>query len=38
LADERVQQVMSPEELEALFDVSYHLRNIEVPFARLGLG
>ena len=37
-ADERVQRVMSPEELEALFDMSYHLRNIEVPFARLGLG
>jgi adenylosuccinate lyase len=36
-ADRTVQEVLSPEELEALFDVNYHLRNIEVPFARLGL-
>jgi adenylosuccinate lyase len=29
---------LSTDELAALFDVSYHLRGIEVPFARLGLG
>ncbi|MBV9355214.1 MAG: adenylosuccinate lyase [Chloroflexi bacterium] len=29
---------LSPHELAALFDVSYHLRGIEVPYARLGLG
>ncbi len=34
----RVTARLSPQELAALFDVSYHLRGIEVPFARLGLG
>ena len=34
----RVQQHLSADDLDALFDVDYHLRHIEVPFARLGLG
>jgi adenylosuccinate lyase len=29
---------LSPRELDDLFDLKYHLRNVEVPFARLGLG
>jgi adenylosuccinate lyase len=33
-----VTERLTPEELAALFDVGYHLRGIEVPFARLGLG
>jgi adenylosuccinate lyase len=37
-ADERVTQRLSQDELRTLFDPSYHLRNIEVAFARLGLG
>ena len=37
-AEPRVRETLSDEDLEALFDVDYHLRNIEVPFARLGLG
>jgi adenylosuccinate lyase len=36
-ADSRVTERLSPDELRALFDPSYHLRGIEVPFARLGL-
>lgn len=36
-ADARVTQRLSMEQLEGLFDPSYHLRGIEVPFARLGL-
>jgi adenylosuccinate lyase len=36
-ADARVVERLSAEQLEALFDPSYHLRGIEVPFARLGL-
>lgn len=37
-ADARVTQLLSADDLASLFDPSYHLRNIEVPFARLGLG
>ena len=36
-ADARVTDRLDPEQLEGLFDPSYHLRGIEVPFARLGL-
>jgi adenylosuccinate lyase len=36
-SDERVTAVISKEELATLFDPSYHLRGIEVAFARLGL-
>lgn len=36
-ADARVTERLSMEQLEGLFDPSYHLRGIEVPFARLGL-
>jgi adenylosuccinate lyase len=36
-ADARVTERLSSEELHALFDPSYHLRGIEVPYARLGL-
>jgi adenylosuccinate lyase len=36
-AEPAVSSVLSPEDLDALFDVEYHLRGIEVPFARLGL-
>jgi adenylosuccinate lyase len=36
-ADERVSSRLTPEQLEALFDPTYHLRGIEVAFARLGL-
>ncbi|MBI2755686.1 MAG: adenylosuccinate lyase [Chloroflexi bacterium] len=32
-----VTAVLSAEDLDALFDLSYHLRGIEVAFARLGL-
>jgi adenylosuccinate lyase len=35
--DPRVTERLSGDELAALFDPSYHLRGIEVPFARLGL-
>ena len=35
--DSRVTERLSPEQLEGLFDPSYHLRGIEVAFARLGL-
>jgi adenylosuccinate lyase len=37
-ADPRVAERLSTDELESLFDPSYHLRGIEVAFARLGLG
>jgi adenylosuccinate lyase len=37
-ADSRVTDRISSDELTALFDPSYHLRGIEVAFARLGLG
>jgi adenylosuccinate lyase len=36
--DSRVTDRLNPDELRALFDPSYHLRGIEVAFARLGLG
>jgi adenylosuccinate lyase len=36
-ADPQVAERIAPEELAALFDPSYHLRGIEVAFARLGL-
>ena len=36
-ADQRVTERLTLEELTALFDPSYHLRGIEVAFARLGL-
>jgi adenylosuccinate lyase len=36
-ADSRVTDRLSVEQLHALFDPSYHLRGIEVPYARLGL-
>ncbi|MBV9131134.1 MAG: adenylosuccinate lyase, partial [Chloroflexi bacterium] len=36
-ADSRVTDLIQAEALEALFDPSYHLRGIEVAFARLGL-
>jgi adenylosuccinate lyase len=36
-ADSRVTERLSPEALAALFDPTYHLRGIEVAFARLGL-
>jgi adenylosuccinate lyase len=37
-ADPAVQARLSADELESLFDLDYHLTNVEVPFARLGLG
>ena len=37
-ADARVTSRLSAEDLDALFDPNRHLRNIEVAFARLGLG
>jgi adenylosuccinate lyase len=37
-ADPRVSDRLRSEELAALFDPGYHLRGIEVAFARLGLG
>jgi len=36
--DPRVTARLSPEDLAGLFDPNYHLRGIEVTFARLGLG
>jgi adenylosuccinate lyase len=36
--DPRVTGVLSADDLDALFDLGYHLARIEVPFARLGLG
>jgi adenylosuccinate lyase len=38
LADSQVTERLSEEDLAALFDVGYHLRGIDVAFARLGLG
>jgi adenylosuccinate lyase len=35
--DARVTERLTREQLEGLFDANYHLRGIEVPFARLGL-
>ena len=37
LADQRVADRLSPQEMDTLFDPSYHLRGIETTFARLGL-
>ena len=37
-ADPRVSARLGPEQLASLFDANYHLRGIEVAFARLGLG
>jgi adenylosuccinate lyase len=37
-ADSRVTERLSADELASLFDPNYHLRGIEVAFARLGLG
>ena len=37
-SDARVTAVLSGDDLDALFALDYHLANIEVPFARLGLG
>jgi adenylosuccinate lyase len=37
-ADPRVTERLSEDDLSALFDVGYHLRGIDVTFARLGLG
>jgi adenylosuccinate lyase len=37
-ADPRVTERLSEDDLAALFDVGYHLRGIDVSFARLGLG
>jgi adenylosuccinate lyase len=36
-SDPRATERLTREQLEALFDPSYHLRGIEVPYARLGL-
>jgi adenylosuccinate lyase len=36
-ADPRVQALLTPDELAALFDPEYHLREIDTAFARLGL-
>jgi adenylosuccinate lyase len=35
--DPRVTALLTSDDLGELFDVGYHLRNIEVPYARLGL-
>jgi len=37
-ADARVSARLTSEQLASLFDANYHLRGIEVAFARLGLG
>jgi adenylosuccinate lyase len=37
-ADPRVTERLTPDQLASLFDPNYHLRGIEVAFARLGLG
>jgi hypothetical protein len=37
-ADPLVSARLGPEQLASLFDANYHLRGIEVAFARLGLG
>jgi adenylosuccinate lyase len=36
--DARITERLSADELASLFDPNYHLRGIEVAFARLGLG
>ncbi|GAC1322900.1 MAG: adenylosuccinate lyase [Chloroflexota bacterium] len=36
--DPRITERISPEDLARLFDPTYHLRGIDVTFARLGLG
>jgi adenylosuccinate lyase len=36
--DSRVTARISPDELAGLFDLGYHLRGVDVAFARLGLG
>jgi adenylosuccinate lyase len=36
-ADPRVRERLSAEALEAAFDLGHHLRQIKVPFRRLGL-
>ena len=35
LADEDVRKALSSEELEALFDLGYHLKNVDAIFARV---
>ena len=35
LADEDMRKALSPEELEALFDLGYHLKNVDAIFARV---
>jgi adenylosuccinate lyase len=35
--DPEVKARLGADELKELFDIGYHLRNVEVPFARLGL-
>jgi adenylosuccinate lyase len=37
-ADQRISELLSEDDLETLFDPSFHLRGIETAFARLGLG
>ena len=37
-SDPGVRERLTPEDLASLFDLSYHMRGIEVAFARLGLG
>jgi adenylosuccinate lyase len=37
-ADPRVTERLAPDLLRSLFDPNYHLRGIDVTFARLGLG
>jgi len=37
-ADPRVRERLDEAALDAVFDLEHHLRQIEVPFARLGLG
>ncbi|WP_217587873.1 adenylosuccinate lyase [Lentibacillus saliphilus] len=35
--DEAVTNVLSPEDIEACFDVTYHLKNVDALFERIGL-
>ena len=35
IADPDVRKALSPEELEALFDLGYHLKNVDAIFARV---
>jgi adenylosuccinate lyase len=37
LSDKEFLKYMSPEEVEACFDLKYHLQNIDAAFQRLGL-